>query len=241
MTNVAGGGPLALEAYLKDGYVSLDEISSRTKLSTVILESLIEARCMPGPSYEIRERKEIYAFVNDEVDTLSLETTAQYFARDVIGWVAALEPRLRRLSPADLAPILKSEMREEFETGLSEHGASEIEYGGFVASTGYIDGTGFDRYFEEYIWPHWYNGTWGICVRGSDSMKNIARKTVAVNLLKKLTDDGTKTVYSTDETGPVRAAIAEYEAIVPPFSPHDRHESSRARLVEPTLMILDGR
>lgn len=71
-------------------------------------------------------------------------------------------------------------------------------------------------------------------------MQNVARKTIAVDRLRKLTDDGTKTTYSVEEARLVRSAIAEYDAIVPPFSPHDRHESSRARLVEQTLRIIEG-
>ena len=45
-------------------------------------------------------------------------------------------------------------------------------------------------------------------------------------------DDGTKVSYAESEAREVHAAMVEYDAIVPPFSPHDRHESSRARLVE---------
>ena len=45
-------------------------------------------------------------------------------------------------------------------------------------------------------------------------------------------DDGTKLSYAESEAREVHAAMVEYDAIVPPFSPHDRHESSRARLVE---------
>ena len=74
--------------------------------------------------------------------------------------------------------------------------------------------------------------TWGICVYDSENMQNVARKTIAVNRLKLLTDDGSKTAYSKSEADEVRRAMIEYDAIVPPFSPHDRHESSRARLVE---------
>lgn len=229
-----------LEAYLSDMYVSLDVLSADSGLSTDTLEKLIEAGCIPGPSYELRQREEIYAFINDDVNTLSVRTTARYFARDTVAWLIAIKPRLESLPITDLSSILKAEMREAFEAGLRMHGAQEIEYEGFVSASGGIDETGFDRHFEDYIWPHWCNGTWGICVYGADSMQNIARKTVAVRRLRKLTDNGTKSTYSVEEASLVRAAIAEYDAIVPPFSPHDRHESSRAKLVETTLRILEG-
>ena len=64
-------------------------------------------------------------------------------------------------------------------------------------------------------------------------MQNVARKTIAVCRLKRLTDDGNEGgPFAGNEVREVHAAMFEYDSIVPPFSPHDRHESSRARLVE---------
>ena len=110
--------------------------------------------------------------------------------------------------------------------------ALSIGYEGFMSPAEEIDSAAFDAHFEGYIWPNWRAGTWGICVHGSERMQNVARKTVAVNRLKLLTEDGTKRDYSEDEAREVRDAMAEYDSIVPPFSPHDRHDSSRARLIE---------
>jgi hypothetical protein len=76
-----------LEAYLSEMYVSLDVLSAKSGLSTDALEELIEAGCIPGPSYEIRQREEIYAFINDDVNTLSVRTAARYFARDTVAWL----------------------------------------------------------------------------------------------------------------------------------------------------------
>ena len=237
-------GPLftreELETYLDEMYVSIDDLSEKSGLSIDALEMLIEAGCVPGPSYELRQREEIYAFVNDEVNTLSVRTTKRYFARDTVAWLQAIKPRLEKISATELSPILKAELREAFKEGLLMHGGAEIEYENFVSMSGHIDEAGFDRHFEDYVWPHWLNGTWGICVYGSDSMQNVARKTIAVERMRALTDNGSKTGYSAEETKFVVSAIEEYNAIVPPFSPHDRHESSRARLVEQALKILEG-
>ena len=70
-------------------------------------------------------------------------------------------------------------------------------------------------------------------------MENVARKTLAVVRLRRLTEDGRKSAYTAPEATTVRAAIAEYDAIVPPYSPHDHHESSRSQLVETALAVLD--
>ena len=164
--------------------------------------------------------------------------------KDVIAWVESIAPRLRDSSPAELAPVLKAELRAAFRDGLIEHDGASIDYEGFMSRAGRIDPARFDTHFEEYIWPNWRAGTWGICVHGSERMQNVARKTIAVCRLKRLTDDGTKAGHSPDEAREVHAAMLEYDSIVPPFSPHDRHDSSRARLVE-TLgdevgCLLDG-
>lgn len=229
-----------LETYLNEMYVSIDVLSEKSGLPVDTVEMLIEAGCVPGPSYELRQREEIYAYVNDDVNTLSVRTTKRYFARDSVAWLQAIKPRLKNLSATELSPILKAELREAFKEGLLMHGAPEIEYEDFVSTSGHIDGAGFDRHFEDYVWPHWLNGTWGICVYGADSMQNVARKTIAVERMRALTANGTKTGYSAEEAKYVKSAIEEYNAIVPSFSPHDRHESSRARLVEQALKVLDG-
>ena len=221
-----------LDAYLSRRYVSLDAVAEKTGLDLDLLEELVDTGCMPGPSYELRSREELYAAINGGSDTVGLRTVARYFAKDVIAWVESIAPRLRDASPAELAPILKSELRAAFREGLIEHDGASIEYEGFMSPAGAIDHAKFDAHFEEYVWPNWRAGTWGICVHGSERMQNVARKTIAVSRLKRFTDDGTKVSYAESEAREVRAAMVEYDAIVPPFSPHDRHESSRARLVE---------
>ena len=221
-----------LDAYLSDRYVSLDEVAEKTGLDRELLEVLVDTGCMPGPSYELRCREELYASINGGSDTVELRTVARYFAKDVIAWVESIAERLRDSSPADLAPVLKSELRAAFREGLIEHDGASIEYEGFMSRAGRIDPARFDTHFEEYIWPNWRAGTWGICVHGSERMQNVARKTIAVGRLERLTDDGTKVSYAESEAREVHAAMVDYDAIVPPFSPHDRHESSRAHLVE---------
>ena len=220
-----------LDAYLAERYLSLDEVAEKAGLGRGLIEELVDAGCMPGPSYELRCREELYAFINGGSDTVELRTLARYFAKDVIAWVESIAPRLRDASPGELAPVIKAELRAAFRDGLIKHDGASIEYEGFVSRAGQIDPAGFDTHFEEYVWPNWRAGTWGICVYGSERMQNVARKTIAVCRLKRLTDDGNKVSYAENEARKVRAAMAEYDAIVPPFSPHDRHESSRARLV----------
>jgi hypothetical protein len=221
-----------LDAYLQERYLSLEQVAERTGVGIDTLEELIDTGCMPGPSYELRCREEMYAYINDDVDTLSVRTMARYFAADVIAWVDSIAPRLNDTSPRELAPILKSEMRADFHRGLMRHGGASIEYEGFMSLAGEVDTAAFDAHFEDYVWPNWRAGTWGICVYGSERMQNVARKTIAVNRLKRLTEDGNRRDYSEGEARKVRDAMAEYDSIVPPFSPHDRHDSSRARLVE---------
>ena len=231
----------SLDTYLSERYISLGEVSAQTGVSQADLETLIAAGCMPGPSYEIRRREELYAYVNDEPDTLALTTKDRFFAKDVIAWIMALKPQIERNSPEALAAELKPRMRDAFKAGLLRFGAAEIAYEGCVSASGKFNEAALDAHFEAYIWPHWRNGTWGICVFGSHDMENIARKTVAVQRMKKFTGDGARSSYSPEEARRVRAAIDEYEAIVPGFSPHDHHNSSRARLVETALEVLAER
>lgn len=221
-----------LDAYLQARYVTLDRLAAETGFAAEALERLAEAGCVPGPSYELRLREELCAHVNGEADTLSTRTVEKHFARDVVAWIASNAARLRAGDADGLAPVLDSELRAAFREGLALHGAADIRYEGFVAPDGRIDEAGFDAHFEGYVRPHWRRGTWGICVYDSQDMRNVARKTVAVKRLELLTEGGRKTRYSPAEARRARDAMVEYDAIVPPFSPHDRHVGSRARLVE---------
>jgi len=221
-----------LDAYLADRYVTFDELVLATGLDAGVLESLIETDCMPGPSYELRHREELFAHVNGEADTISIRTGERYFARDVIAWIERIGPRLQKKTPETLAPDIKSELRAAFRQGLADNGAAEIGYRGFVTADGDIDDEGLAAHFEDHIWRNWRQGTWGICVNGSEHMANIARKAVAVQRLKLLTEDGTKKAYTREEAAHVVAAMTEYDAIVQRPSPHDYHITSRAQLVD---------
>ncbi len=236
MTGIAQGVPSwtrpQLDAYLEERYVTRDRLAVATDLNIEILDGLVAAGCIPGPSYQLRHREELYAFINGDVNTISERTVEDDFATDVIVWIGMIAPRLHRSSPEELAPVLKTELREGFCLGLIEHGGADIGYEGFVAPDGTMDAAGLEAHFEGYIWPNWCEGTWGICVYGSEHIQNVARKTVAVSRLRFLTADGSRTEYHDKEAKAVHAAMVEYDAIVPPFSPHDRHDSSRARLVE---------
>ena len=221
-----------LDGYLQDRYVTQQDLAAQTNLQSGYIDQLVKAGCVPGPSYEMRNREELYAYINSKVNTISVQPIARYFAKDVIAWIELIRPRLGDGSLENLGKIIEGELRSDFLKGLDLHGAAKIGYEGFVAPDGAIDNDGMEEHYNEYIWPNWREGTWGICVYDSENMQNVARKTIAVNRLKLLTDDGSKTAYSKSEADEVRRAMIEYDAIVPPFSPHDRHESSRARLVE---------
>jgi len=58
-----------LDAYLNDRYVTFDGLADGTGLDGETLERLIETGCMPGPSYELRHRDELYAYINGDVNT----------------------------------------------------------------------------------------------------------------------------------------------------------------------------
>ena len=61
-----------LDAYLSRRYVSLDAVAEKTGLDLDLLEELVDTGCMPGPSYELRSREELYAAINGGSDTVGL-------------------------------------------------------------------------------------------------------------------------------------------------------------------------
>ncbi len=229
----------ALDGYLQARYLTAEQLSAASGLPVARLDDLVAAGCMPGPSYEIHAAETIHAFVNDVATTVVERPMARWFARDLVPWLAALAPRLTTTSPQALVPEIAATLKADFRTGLARHARGEAAFDGVIDRAGEIDEARLDAHFAEHVLVHWRRGTWGICVYDSHRMENVARKTLAVVRLRRLTEDGRKSAYTAPEATAVRAAIAEYDAIVPPFSPHDHHESSRAQLGEAALAVLN--
>jgi len=226
--------------YFRSLYTSIDSLASQTDLPVDPVEDLVSSNCIPHPCYEIRLREEAYAYINDDVNTLSVSTSERYFSKDNVHLLEIVKPYLDSHSLDEIATIIKERIKHEFLQGLELHGAASFNYMDLYQNNGALSDSAFDDHFEHYVWPNWIYGTWGICVYGSHSGHNIARKTVAVERVRALTDNGSKTKFSANESILVRQACEEYNNIVPPFSPHDRHDSSRARLVDTALSILDA-
>ena len=227
------------QAYFHDMYAPVSWLASQSGLAEEQIEGLVAAQCIPGASYEIRHREEAYAYINDEINTLSVSTTGRHFSRDIVHLLGFIKPRIESDSLEQTSRLMKARVRKEFQEGLKLHQAESFAYLGLYQQDGDLDEQRFAAHFEDYIWPHWVHGTWGICVYGSHLGQNIARKTVAVERVRALTDNGAKSSYTDSEARAVRTACDEYNEIVPPFSPHDRHDSSRARLVTTALSIIE--
>jgi hypothetical protein len=82
------------------------------------------------------------------------------------------------------------------------------------------------------VWVHFLEGTFGLCVLNPGSEAAIARKEVLQEKLTGLSDNGTKTSFSAEETRTVLETIDAYSKAAMPFSPVEYARSSRKRLVD---------
>ena len=221
--------------YFENMYTSIGILSEKSRFVTAEIEEFINSGCIPKPSYELRLREEAYAYINSEINTLAIETTERYFSKDIVHLLEFLDRMKLDYAQGELAKRMKAEQMRQFCDGLDLYRANEFNYLNLYQTNGEIDGKKLEAHFEDYIWPNWLNGTWGICVYDSHIGQNIARKTIAVERVRMLTENGKKSAFTDLEAIEVKNACDEYNEIVPPFSPHDRHDSSRANLVDTAL------
>ena len=220
--------------YLGQQYASIEWLAERSGLPLRQVEQLIQAKCIPGPSYEVFETTEISAFTSDQPAQLTRKSISRHFSPFVMSWIDRAKPLLASMPLPDLREHLKQQFRDEYRDGVRKNGGQQLNYKGLFDSGGTLNETRFSEHFEQ-TWNHWWNGTWGICVIQSDSFDRIALKQIAVERLVQLTEDGKKQSFSEEEAYATRTAIAMYEEIVLPFSRHDHQDSSRWRLIDNVL------
>ncbi len=232
----------SVRSYLREHFISLDDLAKKAGLKRGQVLNLIEYHCIPKASYTVSETQTISSDVFGAA-LLVEKPTEQYFPLSEVSWIRRAQQFPETMPLEDIARNLKAAFRSEYREAIvclaREKGLNPRK---IFTADGSVNEAVLERYFED-TWQEWRNGTYGVCVRQADSVERIAKKQIAVQDLEQLTHGGAKDTFTGAEIARVRDAIMNFDDIAMPFAPHDVAISSRQRLVNqvrPRLKKVDS-
>lgn len=201
---------MSLSAYLHQHFVDKPAFASLAGISSERLDELIAAEAVPGATYTCdRNMVRSAAFGVTQVDE---SLAGEYFRPECVRWtrIAAQAPR-----GSERAAVL-AELTGELRAALLECGVDPIATESKVQ--GYL--------------PHFWNGTFGLCVADPSSGAGIVRKELLQERLTGLTANGSNPSPAGVSPQELLQLIDDYAASAMPFSPAEYARSSRKRLVD---------
>jgi|SRR5450830_121015 len=220
-----------LNTYLSQHYLDETQLSRVADITLDELNLLIEAQLVPAPAYVVSEHGSVRSFVFGEMATPGA-TPGRYFPPAQVNWISvAREAMADGVSLHEAQTKLQAQFTQRYAAALARldlttwrlhdsfdgHGVPIAE--GLLART-------------NSAWAHFLNGTFSLCVANPVSEAQIAYKEVLQEKLSQQSENGSKTVFSIDETADLHGLINAYAAAAMPFSPVEYPFSSRKRLVE---------
>lgn len=201
---------MSLRSYLQRHFVDKPAFASLTGVSPERLDQLIAAEAIPGATYTCDGHSVRSAAFG--VIEISEPITGEYFRPECVRWA-----RLAAQAPAgsERAAVL-SRLTSELRTALSD----------------YLDDSSvIDETIQRFL-PHFWNGTFGLCVADPSTGAGIARKEMLQQKLTALTSNGSDSSPDGISRDGLLQLIDEYAEAAMPFSPAEYERSSRKRLVD---------
>ncbi len=201
---------MLLDAYLRDHFVDKPTCAALAGITVQRLDALIAAEAIPAPTYRCNAGA-IHSAAFGAIDTDSL-VSGEFFRPECTRWV--------RIA----ADATAGEEREAVLSTLAGELAAYLHTCGDDARL--VDAK------VDALLPHFFNGTFGLCVADPSNGKGIARKEVLQETLIALTCNGSNPAPPGIAAGELLALIDDYADAAMPFSPAEYARSSRKRLVE---------
>ncbi len=150
-----------IQRYIESQYLTLEALAARAEVPPERLQQLLDARCVPPHSYEVRGD---FVFVSSFGEYTIPVQPSRYYHPSLERWVrkAALLAQVHGL--AEVAQIIRHDFDDEFAAALN--GRQAPWPGG-----------------ADYAWDYLMDGTWGLCLKEISApnllSKEFARKEVA--------------------------------------------------------------
>ncbi len=219
-----------IKTYLDNHFLTLSQLARRARMPEEKISALIKAKCIPGPSYELRKSGMLYTYLFGKVG-VAIKSSKRYYAPSVTAWIQ----RAQALAPGrdfrQIAKTMRTNFEKEFRQAMVDLDGRRFGFQRCFIKEGIFEEKQTTKMLKN-KWRHFLEGTYGLCVKEPTTARSITRKLIAVSRLAQLTNDGKKKSFLPEERGQVISAMREFDAVVAKFDPVNYPISSRKRLLD---------
>lgn len=201
---------MLLDAYLRDYFVDRSTCAALAGITVQRLDALIAAEAIPAPTYRCNAGT-IHSAAFGSIDTDS-RVSGAFFRPECTRWVRIAADAAAGEERAAVVSTLVAELAAHLRTCGDDAHRVDAKVAALL--------------------PHFFNGTFGLCVADPSSGRGIVRKEVLQETLVALTGNGSDPAPHGITAGELLTLIDDYADSAMPFSPAEYARSSRKRLVE---------
>jgi hypothetical protein len=201
---------MLLDAYLRDYFVDRSTCAALAGITVQRLDALIAAEAIPAPTYRCNAGT-IHSAAFGSIDTDS-RVSGAFFRPECTRWVRIAADAAAGEERAAVVSTLAAELAAHLRTCGDDAHRVDAKVAALL--------------------PHFFNGTFGLCVADPSSGRGIVRKEVLQETLVALTCNGSDPAPHGIAAGELLTLIDDYADSAMPFSPAEYARSSRKRLVE---------
>ncbi|PNY71901.1 hypothetical protein C1750_13690 [Stenotrophomonas pavanii] len=208
---------MALTAYLQAHFLPKDAFAAFCNVSEERLSHLIAVGAVPQPTYTC-EGGTIRSAVFGSIP-ISEDLVGEYFRTDCARWIRIADHAPPGSERAAVVDVLLQELEGYMTAVLGDANAAHDK--------------------AQLLLPHFFNGTFGLCIADPSTGAGIARKELLQEQLVALASDTHTPLDARVDRQALLALIDDYARASMPFSPAEYDRSSRKRWVDDLRRELD--
>jgi hypothetical protein len=204
--------------YLRNNYITLDELSDRTGVTASQIAAFAAAECIPGYAHALRLTATVTTSISGDFHITDDELW--FFHPDVTEWVLLANAAYEACRSLDAtARRIRERFALDVELALGRPASECMEA-------------------IESNWKQFLAGTFGVCLKRVHAADMI-QKQRAIYRIGKLLDEIGDDVPSVDQVGRIETQIARYNEVASEFGPHEVATSSRGTTIKRAIEVLN--
>jgi uncharacterized protein DUF6058 len=228
----------SVREYLSRYYINLDQLAELAGMRPSEVQSLIDEKLAPAPSYVVTAEGTLISCVFGEFDAPGVPE-GNYFHREGYVWIRRAQEVRGRAEQERARSELRAQFKANFTQALREINDSLVPLPDTFSEAAEVSETRLNERFEE-AWEALIEGVYSLCVADPSNEPSIARKEMLQEHLQRVHESIGTTHLSTVERSRVLNLIDQYAQAAMPFAPPEYPRSSRKRLVEDLAQKLRG-
>jgi|SRR5579862_6778878 len=215
-----------ITSYIKNNYLTIEQLANRANISLDQLESLINHFCIPRHSHVISKQVTFSTDIFGE--SVLIEEMTYYYHPSLIKLAMKAVRYLETANFNDVASQMKSDFTNELRQALAEIEINDVKQVFaycFDANENLLT-DGIDKIMTNH-WPYIMDGTYGVCLK-EISAKNVLLKNIAVSILEEWTNCTNQNKNNLYDRAKYAGEL--YDSVASHFGPHEILKSTRGRL-----------